>query len=140
MECLQVLFYEDAPQVKELQGKFAAVADQFPTWSKETNAMHQYSCEYLPCFLFGSFSADCIFRLLTCFRITVWLSLRSVGISASLQHYQALLNEHVQKTLGIPEGWELHAQLVFGTHPDTEDPPKEAKPLEDRVKVFGAKF
>lgn len=39
----------------------------------------------------------------------------------------------------VPDSWELTAQLVFGKK-ESEAAAKDFAPLEDRVKVFGAKI
>ncbi|OAX80531.1 hypothetical protein ACJ72_05132 [Emergomyces africanus] len=106
-----ILFFEDPAHIAPLAEKFPMYGDRFAPWAQHTNAMHQY---YL------------------------WLALRSVGLSANLQHYSPLIDDAVAKTWSIPAEWELVAQMVFGTGTD-EPMEKTFKPLEERVKVFGAK-
>ncbi|KLJ08278.1 hypothetical protein EMPG_16278, partial [Blastomyces silverae] len=67
-----------------------------------------------------------------------WLALRSAGLAANLQHYNPIIDEEVAKTWSISTEWELVAQMVFGTA-TSEPTEKTFKPLEGRVKVFGAK-
>ncbi|OJD28068.1 hypothetical protein ACJ73_00524 [Blastomyces percursus] len=106
-----ILFFEDPAHIAPLAEKYPAYADRFQPWTQHASAMHQY---YL------------------------WLALRSVGLAANLQHYNPIIDEEVAKTWSIPTEWELVAQMVFGTA--TGEPmEKTFKPLEERVKVFGAK-
>lgn len=60
------------------------------------------------------------------------------GLGASLQHYNPLIDEGICKAWGVPSKWELKAQLVFGK-PVGQPAEKTFQPLEDRLKVFGAK-
>ncbi|OJD10647.1 hypothetical protein AJ78_08395 [Emergomyces pasteurianus Ep9510] len=106
-----ILFFEDPAHIAPLAEKFPIYADRFAPWAQHTNAMHQY---YL------------------------WLALRSAGLGANLQHYSPMIDDAVAKAWSIPAEWELIAQMVFGTGVG-EPMEKTFKPLEDRVKVFGAK-
>ncbi|PGH29326.1 hypothetical protein GX50_07935 [[Emmonsia] crescens] len=106
-----ILFFEDPAHIAPLAEKLPTYADRFAPWAQHTNAMHQY---YL------------------------WLALRSVGLAANLQHYNPLIDDAVAKTWSLPAEWELVAQMVFGTA-SGETIEKTFKPLEERVKVFGAK-
>ncbi|PGH04143.1 hypothetical protein GX51_03650 [Blastomyces parvus] len=106
-----IMFFEDPAHIAPLAAQFPTYADHFSPWAQHTNAMHQY---YL------------------------WLALRSVGISANLQHYNPIIDERVAKAWSIPTEWKLVAQMVFGTAIGELDE-KTFKPLEERIKVFGAK-
>lgn len=103
-----ILFYEDQKVVKGFQEQFPSYADYFPQYSEHTAGMHQYA---------------------------VWVMLREVGIGASLQHYQPLIDEEVAKTWNIDPNWKLIAQMPFGK-PIVEAGEKEFLPIEDRFKVF----
>ncbi|KAK2745650.1 hypothetical protein FQN55_006141 [Onygenales sp. PD_40] len=106
-----VLFFEDPTHIAPMAEKFPKYKDLFPDWAQHANAMHQY---YL------------------------WLAFQSVGLSSNLQHYNPHIDDAVIKTWDLPSNWKLTAQLVFGT---AVGEPKERvyKPLEERVRVFGAK-
>ncbi|EIM89054.1 Nitroreductase [Stereum hirsutum FP-91666 SS1] len=108
-----VLFYEDPENTKALQSKFAIYADRFPEWSAHTSAMHQY---------------------------IVWTALEAEGLGASLQHYNPLIDAKVSAEWGIPLEWSLIAMLPFGkpTAPAGPKPTGMKKPIEERLKVFGA--
>lgn len=105
-----VLFFEDQNVVKGLQEQFAAYADNFPIWSEHTSAMHQYA---------------------------IWTALASLGVGASLQHYNPVIDQAVADTWNVPANWKLRAQMVFGGigAPAGE---KQFAPVADRLKVYGA--
>lgn len=103
-----VLFFEDQDVVKGLQEAFALYKDNFPVWSEQSSGMLQY---------------------------IVWTALAQEGLAASLQHYNPLVNEFVEKTWGVPKSWKLVAQMPFGA-PAAEPGVKEFQPVEAKVKVF----
>lgn len=100
-----VLFFEDQAVVKGLQERFAPYADNFPLWSLQSSGMLQFA---------------------------VWTAFASVGLGASLQHYQPLVDAWVRERTGAPESWKLLAQMPFGT-PAAPAGPKEFGPLESRL-------
>ena len=104
-----VLFFEDHKAIKALQENAPLYADKFPTWAQHTNAMHQY---------------------------VVWTALASVGVGASLQHYNPIIDDKVAEAWDVDKDWELIAQMVFGA---IEQPAgdKAFEPLDKRLKVFG---
>lgn len=103
-----VLFFEDQAGVKQLQENFALYADNFPIWSNQSSGILQY---------------------------VVWTAFAEVGLGASLQHYNPLIDDEVKETWGIPAEWKLIAELPFGSIAAAPGP-KEFKPIEERVKVF----
>lgn len=103
-----VLFFEDQSIVRGLQEQMPIYADNFPTWSEQGSGMLQY---------------------------VVWTALENEGLGATLQHYNPLIDQAVQKEWGISEDWLLRAQMPFGK-PEGERPVKEQQPIADRVKVF----
>lgn len=103
-----VLFFEDETVVKGLQEQFALYAENFPIWSEQTSGMHQ---------------------------LVVWTALEMEGLGASLQHYNPLVDEAIQKEWDIPSNWKLRGQMPFGT-PTMPAGDKEFKPLEERVKII----
>lgn len=102
-----VLFYEDHTVVEGLQQAFASYADRFPVWSEHTSAMHQFA---------------------------IWTLLEEVGLGASLQHYNPLIDDEVAKTWGIDSKWKLIAQMPFG-NPVEEPGAKDISPLEGRILI-----
>ncbi|KTF05808.1 nitroreductase family protein [Psychrobacter pacificensis] len=105
-----VLFFEDKAVIRGMQEAAPLYADNFPIWATQTNAMHQY---------------------------VIWTALASIDVGANLQHYNPVIDQKVASTWNIDADWELKAQLVFGK---IEQPAgdKEFKPLDERMKVFGA--
>ena len=103
-----IMYFEDTSVVKKLQNAFPAYQDRFPTWSQHTSAMHQFA---------------------------IWTMLEDLGLGASLQHYNPLIDEEVRRTWSLPEEWELVAEMPFGT-PTGELGPKEFQDLSERFKIF----
>ena len=103
-----VLFFEDTSAVKKLQEAFPAYQDRFPTWSQHTSAMHQFA---------------------------IWTMLEDLGLGATLQHYNPLIDEEVRHTWKLPKEWELIAEMPFGM-PTAEPGGKEFLDLSERIKIF----
>lgn len=103
-----VLFFEDQKVVEGLQSAFPSYSENFPGWSLQTSAIHQFA---------------------------VWAMLEEVGFGASLQHYNPIIDEEVAKAWNIDPQWKLIAQMPFGI-PAQEPGVKEIAPLDDRVLVF----
>lgn len=93
-----------------MQSAFALYADRFPPWAIQSDAMSQF---------------------------TVWTALEAEGLGANLQHYNPLIDAKVAEEWKVPSDWVLNAQLVFGT-PVGGAGDKTFKPIEDRLKVYGA--
>lgn len=103
-----VLYFEDTAVVKNLQEAFPSYAENFPTWSQHTSAMHQFA---------------------------IWTMLEDAGLGASLQHYNPLIDEEVRRTWNLPGSWMLIAEMPFGT-PTAEPGEKEFGELSGRIKIF----
>jgi predicted oxidoreductase (fatty acid repression mutant protein) len=103
-----VLFFEDQDVVKGLQERFALYADNFPIWSEHSSGIAQYA---------------------------VWTALANAGIGASLQHYNPIVDEAVQKEWNVPASWKLRAQMPFGSN---QAPIGDKAFMEDdkRFRVF----
>lgn len=103
-----VLFFEDQDVVKSMQQQFPLYAANFPVWSEHATGIAQFA---------------------------TWTALSTVGVGASLQHYNPLVDEKVQTTWNVPSNWKLRAQLVFGS---IEAPAGEKTFMDDaeRFKVF----
>ncbi|SFG48759.1 nitroreductase family protein [Sporolactobacillus nakayamae] len=104
-----VLFFEDQDVVKGLQEQFALYADNFPVWSEHSTGIAQFA---------------------------VWTALSEIGVGASLQHYNPLIDEAVTAAFDLPKNWKLRGQMPFGNiaAPAGE---KEFAPIDSRVKVIG---
>ncbi|WMJ90077.1 nitroreductase family protein [Anaerocolumna sp. MB42-C2] len=103
-----ILFFEDQNVVKGLMDNFPLYKDNFPVWSEHTSAMHQF---------------------------VIWAALEAEGLGASLQHYNPLIDQAVQKEWNIPKNWKLVAQMPFGK-PLGEPGEKEFSDLDTRIKIF----
>lgn len=103
-----ILFFEDQAIVEDLQKQYALYKDNFPIWSLQSNGMLQF---------------------------TVWTALEDIGLGASLQHYNPLIDAEVSSHWGLPSSWKLLAQMPFGK-PLAPAGEKEFAPLQSRIKVF----
>ena len=103
-----IMYFEDTSAVKKLQEAFPAYQDRFPTWSQHTSAMHQFA---------------------------LWTMLEDLGLGASLQHYNPLIDREVRRVWNLPEEWELIAEMPFGI-PTGEPGAKEFQDLSQRIKIF----
>lgn len=104
-----ILYFYDGSVVKGLQDRFPAYAQSFPVWASQANAMLQ---------------------------ISIWTGLREMGIGASLQHYNPVIDEMVRELCQVPEEYVLVAQMPFGGIV-SEPAPKEREDIKNRVKAIG---
>lgn len=102
-----ILFFLNDGVTEELQTKFPSYAASFPVWAEQSSGMLQYM---------------------------VWTSLESIGLGASLQHYNPVIDEEVKKAFDIPKDWRLVAQMPFGTIV-TPAPKKELAGREQNLVV-----
>ena len=103
-----VLYFYDEETVQTMQEKFPRYADNFPVWAQQSSGMLQLS---------------------------VWSGLRELGIGASLQHYNPVIDSTVRSLFNVPEKYRLVAQMPFGgivSEPDA----KEKEDISKRVSVF----
>ena len=100
-----VLYFYDEATVQALQKKFALYADNFPVWAQQSSGMLQLS---------------------------IWSGLRELGIGASLQHYNPVIDSAVRAQFGTPESWKLIAQMPFGGIA-AEPEAKEKEDISKRV-------
>ncbi len=103
-----VLYFYDEIVVKGLQEQFPLYADNFPVWASQSSGMLQLS---------------------------IWSGLCELGIGASLQHYNPVIDEIVHELTNVPENYRLLAQMPFGgivTMPE----PKEKENIDERVKLI----
>lgn len=101
-----ILYFYEKEVVKGLQEKFPLYADNFPLWASQSSAMLQ---------------------------LTIWSGLRELGIGASLQHYNPVIDETVKKLLNLPTSYVLVAQMPFGGILE-EPAPKEKEKIQTRVR------
>ncbi|MBO9112488.1 MULTISPECIES: nitroreductase family protein [Rhizobium/Agrobacterium group] len=103
-----ILFFEDEQTVLDLQEQWPLFADHFPDWSEQSGGMAQFA---------------------------VWTALANVGVGASLQHYNPLIDESVKKTWNLPVGWKLRAQMPIGSN-EAPVPDKTFLPDALRFRSF----
>ena len=103
-----VLFFEDNEVIHALQEKFPLYAAYFDSWSDQTAGMLQF---------------------------TSWTMLENIGLGASLQHYNVLIEASVKKHWDLPQTWKLISQMPFGA-PSKDPEEKTFKPIEERVYTF----
>lgn len=102
-----ILYFYDEDIVKNLQSQFSIYADRFPGWASQSSGMLQ---------------------------ISIWSGLKELGIGASLQHYNPVIDEMVKKMFNLPESYSLNAQMPFGgisSYPEE----KEKEDISKRVKI-----
>ncbi|MCI1723590.1 MAG: nitroreductase family protein [Lachnospiraceae bacterium] len=103
-----ILYFYDQDTVQSMQEKFPAYAGNFPIWAQQANGMLQ---------------------------ISIWSGLRELGIGASLQHYNPVIDETVSRLFSLPAGWKLIAQMPFGGIV-SEPQAKEKEDISKRVLIF----
>lgn len=82
-----VLYFYDDTVVKGMQQQFAAYADNFPVWANQASGMLQLS---------------------------IWSALRELGVGASLQHYNPVIDSKIKELFELPDSYVLIAQMPFG--------------------------
>lgn len=103
-----ILYFYDSEIVKGMQEKFPLYAANFPNWAQQASAMLQ---------------------------INVWSGLRELGIGASLQHYNPVIDEKIRELFKIPDRYQLVAQMPFGGIVQ-EPGVKEKEDIDKRVKIL----
>lgn len=82
-----ILFYEIDAKTEALIAKYPSYAAMFPQWAEHGNAMLQFAA---------------------------WTKIADMGLGANIQHYNPLVDARVAEAFGIPDGYRLVAQMVFG--------------------------
>lgn len=103
-----VLYFIDEAVNEKWQGLFPSYASNFPIWAEQSSGMHQ---------------------------LAIWTMLSDLGIGATVQHYNPLIDEFVSKEWNISSSWRLVAQMPFG-RPVAEAGEKEFQPLDERSLLF----
>lgn len=102
-----VLYFVDESVVQGLQAQYPIFAQNFPLWAQQANGMLQ---------------------------LAVWTGLRELGVGASLQHYNPVINDAVRQLFDVPAHYTLVAQMPFGGILQ-EPAPKAAEDISQRVRV-----
>lgn len=82
-----VLYFINKDVVKHLEDSIPLYAQNFYPWATQAIGMLQLS---------------------------VWSALSDLGLGASLQHYNPVINKTVAEMLDLPQNLELYAQMPFG--------------------------
>lgn len=101
-----VLYFYDRNTVKEMQKQFPLYADNFPLWASQASGMLQ---------------------------ISIWSGLRELGVGASLQHYNPVIDAKVRELFELPENYVLVAQMPFGgivSEPEKKDKEEISKRVQ----------
>ena len=83
-----VLFFEDQDIIRALQKKKPLQAHDFEIWSEQTSGMVQFAA---------------------------WTALSSIGLGASLHHYNPEIDYQAQEMFDLPTQWKMKSQLIFGS-------------------------
>lgn len=102
-----VLFFQDTNLVKELENKMPKFKENVLEWTIQSNAMLQFA---------------------------VWTGLESLGLGASLQHYNPIIDADVFKEFNLPSNWKLKAQMPFGNIVN-KPKNKEVLPLSEKLII-----
>ena len=103
-----ILFFEDDKLTEGLQTQYPRYKDNFPKWAEQGNGMLQY----------------CIWDLLT-----------ALGLGASLQHYNPIIDNEVKKEWTVPANFRLIAQMPFGNVYKKADK-KDFAPIKERLFIY----
>ena len=68
-------------------------------------------------------------------QLSIWSGLRELGIGASLQHYNPVIDDSVKTLLNLPKEYILIAQMPFGGIV-SEPNKKEKEEIDKRVSVI----
>ena len=98
-----MLIYLDRSIIKDLEDKFPLYAEKFSDYAQQEVGMFQY---------------------------VLWLGLVEKGFSASLQHYNPVIDNEMARLLATPETWQLVAQIPLGIANETLSP-RSLKKLEE---------
>lgn len=102
-----ILFYDDSSVTQALEEKFPLYSKNFSVWALEQNGMLQ---------------------------MNVWNVLTSLGLGASLQHYNEVIDTLVRDLFDINPDWRLIGQMPFGSILSVPDKKQEV-PIKSRINV-----
>ncbi len=103
-----ILYFYDRSVVAAMQRQFPNYADNFPIWANQASGMLQ---------------------------LAIWSGLRELGIGASLQHYNPVIDERIRELLNLSKDYVLVAQMPFGGM-ISEPAEKEKEDIHKRVKII----
>lgn len=100
-----ILFFEDMSVVEILQKKYPLYAEKYSDWAHQANAMLQYA---------------------------LWTGFEAMGLGASIQHYNPIIDEMVREQWGAQPSWQLITEMVVG-NPIAPAGEKTFLPIEERL-------
>ncbi len=103
-----VLFFDDMTKTMEAGNRYPSNVGNFPFWAQQANGILQYA---------------------------VWIMLTDVGIGASIQHYNPLIDTKIRERWDLSSDWKLLAQMPFGSI-ESEPQERVMADVEERMKVF----
>ena len=103
-----ILFFEDEQTIGKMKEDYPLYAENFDVWASQANGMLQSN---------------------------IWMLLEDMGLGASLQHYNPLIDERIQGLWNLSHHWKLVAQMPFGV-PVEQPEEKTFLPIKERLKVF----
>ena len=103
-----ILFFDDSRTTVSLGEQFPLYKANFIKWAVEQNGMLQSN---------------------------VWVGLGTIGVGASLQHYNELIEERIKKEFNLEKEWTLTAQMPFGNIVEVPAE-KTKKSLSERLVVL----
>lgn len=105
-----ILIYEDIEVLDQLRINVPDYAENVDRWSEQSSGMLQFA---------------------------LWTALEDMGLGASLQHYNPLIDKAVSERWLINDSWRLIAQMPFGLPKDNPAPHIQKLPIHQRRLVFG---
>lgn len=105
-----ILFYEDEEKLDELRKIAPKYAEHVSSWSEQSSGMLQFA---------------------------IWTALEDMGLGASLQHYNPLIDDAVRRCWLIDKSWRLIAQMPFGSPEHMPEPHAQRSPIGHRRLIFG---
>lgn len=71
-------------------------------------------------------------------QLLVWSALELEGVGANLQHVQAMppVEAALKKFCGVPDDYQLKAQLTFGDESKEHPPKPEKLPFSETIKTL----
>ena len=91
-----------------MQETYPSYAENFPVWANQSSGMLQLS---------------------------LWTALRELGIGATVQHYNPVIDEAVRKRFDLPGHYKMVVQMPFGGIAE-ESEPKKKEDISLRVQVI----
>lgn len=103
-----ILYFVDMNIIHSQEKAMPLYAENFKNWAMQSSAMLQFM---------------------------IWSAFANSNIGASLQHYNPLINQMVEKAFNIDKNWELVAQMPFGGIKNVPQP-HVVENLSQKISTF----